>query len=193
MSNKISKSELRSAGKSARNLLTQEGRELASGKICATAAHTSLFRSAKFIACYLATSDEVNCRELIKCAWFMKKRVFVPTIQKNSKLEFVEFLSDTETSPNEFGLQEPVDGVKIDSRDLDVVFTPLVAFDSQKNRIGMGGGYYDRTFSFLQEDSLALKPKLIGLSFDCQRVENIVASPWDIPLFHVITETGIVV
>jgi len=123
----------------------------------------------------------------------MKKRVFVPTIQKNSKLEFVEFLSDTKTSPNEFSLQEPVDGVKIDSRNLDVVFTPLVAFDSQKNRIGMGGGYYDRTFSFLQEDRLALKPKLIGLSFDCQRVENIVASPWDIPLFDVITETGIVV
>jgi 5-formyltetrahydrofolate cyclo-ligase len=69
------------------------------------------------------------------------------------------------------------------------VLTPLVAFDEQHNRIGMGGGYYDRSFAFLKNRKQLIQPKLIGLAFDCQRVEKITANPWDIRLYSVITET----
>jgi 5-formyltetrahydrofolate cyclo-ligase len=192
MPNNKTKAELRSAAKSVRKLLKPEERKSASQTICAIAAGTKLFKHAELVACYLASNSEVNCEELLKCAWIMKKRVFVPTIQKNSRLEFVELHSDSKTRPNKFGIHEPVEGVKIDPRELDLVFAPLVAFDSEKNRIGMGGGYYDRAFSFLLNEQRPLKPQLIGLAFDCQCVEVFDASPLDITLFQLISESRII-
>ena len=192
MPNNKTKSELRSVASSARKLLKPEERKCASQTICAIAAGTAPFKRAELIAFYLANNSEVNCEELLKCAWIMKKRVFVPTIQKNLKLNFVEFHRDSKTRPNKFGIYEPVEGVKIDPRELDLVFAPVVAFDLRKNRIGMGGGYYDRTFSFLLSDQRASKPQLVGLAFDCQCVDAFGASPWDIPLFQLISESRII-
>ena len=113
-----------------------------------------------------------------------------PIVEKNRTLQFCELGPNSELTINRFGLHEPAGGRPIDAKRLDVVITPLVAFDDKCNRIGMGGGYYDRAFSFLRSRSLFRKPKLIGLAFDCQRVEHIPASPWDIPLFRIITESG---
>ena len=183
------KAELRSAGKSARQNLKREERGAASENICAAAINSALFEQANLIACYLASDDEVNCRRLIERAWHMKKRIFLPVLQKHSKLKFVEFLNGSKTRTNKYGLEEPVGDNEIDPRILDLVFTPLVAFDLQGNRIGMGGGYYDRTFSFLNEQHHESRPRLVGLAFDCQRVEQIGASTWDIPLFRVFTES----
>lgn len=183
------KTEFRRAGKSARQNLKRDERGAASEKICAAAINSALFKQANLIACYLASDDEVNCRKLIERAWHIKKRVFLPVVQKHSKLKFVEFLNGSKTRTNKYGLDEPIGDHEIDPRALDLVFTPLVAFDLQGNRIGMGGGYYDRTFSFLNEQYLESRPRLVGLAFDCQRVEQIGASTWDIPLFRVFTES----
>jgi 5-formyltetrahydrofolate cyclo-ligase len=188
MSSQPEKSELRAYGMNARRALLPEERQFISDNICDKAMNLPFFKRAKLIACYLPSSDEVNCRRLIERAWLMKKRIFVPTVQKNSKLCFAEFTANTETKSNKFGLQEPVGSDVIDPRMLDIVFTPLVAFDEKCNRIGMGGGYYDRAFSFLANRKHMHKPKLVGLAFECQRVEQISASAWDIPLFQVITE-----
>ncbi len=181
---------MRAYGKAARKCLLDEERQFTSGLICDLAVNSSFFKRANLIACYLPTADEVNCWRLIRRAWMMKKRIFVPTLQKNSQLDFVEFFANSETRTNKYGLQEPVDREVMEPRRLDIVFTPLVAFDAQRNRIGMGGGYYDSTFSFLAKRKHLHKPKLVGLAFECQRVEQIGASTWDIPLFQVITETG---
>lgn len=183
------KTEFRRAGISARQNLKREERGAASETICTAAINSTLFEQANLIACYLASDDEVNCRRLIERAWHMKKRVFLPVLQKHSKLKFVEFLYDSKTRTNKYGLEEPVGDNEIEPRALDLVFTPLVAFDLQGNRIGMGGGYYDRTFSFLNEQHHKSRPRLVGLAFDCQCVEQIGASTWDIPLFHVFTES----
>jgi 5-formyltetrahydrofolate cyclo-ligase len=84
----------------------------------------------------------------------------------------------------------PISGEEIAARKLDLVLTPLVAFDKNCQRIGMGGGYYDRTFSFLRARQQLLKPKLVGLAFACQQVPEIPANPWDIRLYSVITESS---
>jgi 5-formyltetrahydrofolate cyclo-ligase len=104
-------------------------------------------------------------------------------------LRFRDTLPETELAKNNLGLWEPVSGTLIDASRLDVVVTPLVAFDRQRNRIGMGGGYFDRTFAFLGDRQHWLRPKLIGVAFECQRVNNIAPNPWDVPVFRVYTES----
>ena len=104
-------------------------------------------------------------------------------------MEFRKFAPDTRTEPNSLGIEEPVDSEIIDSNELDIVITPLVAFDKNRNRVGMGGGYYDREFSYLDKNDQHRKPLLIGIAYDCQKVEEITPNPWDIPLFRIFTET----
>lgn len=103
-------------------------------------------------------------------------------------MQFKEVGAKTSLRANSFGLLEPNSGQTIDARSLDVVITPLVAFDKKNNRVGMGGGYFDRTFAFLKDRKSYFHPKLVGVAFACQEVEQIVPNPWDIRLFGVITE-----
>lgn len=104
-------------------------------------------------------------------------------------MTFVEISPDTELLGNRYGIQEPVSGETVGARELDIVLLPLLGFDICGNRIGMGGGYYDRAFSFLKNRECYLRPKLIGLAYASQRLDEISPSPWDIPLFRVVTES----
>lgn len=119
-----------------------------------------------------------------------RKRVFVPVIEKKHSMSFAEYTTDHELVRNRYDLLQPNGSPKLDARELDYVFAPVVVFDELGNRIGMGGGYYDRAFAFLRNRNLYRKPKLIGLAFDCQKAARIHANPWDIGLFQVVTETG---
>ena len=65
---------------------------------------------------------------------------------------------------------------------------PLVGFDQQGYRLGMGGGYYDATLAFMQHRRLWRKPRLVGVAYECQRVETLPHDPWDMPLDAVLTE-----
>ena len=120
----------------------------------------------------------------------MGKHISAPVLRKNGLMRFRELNADSKLSPNQFGLLEPQEGEFVDPHHLDIVITPLVAFDSTGNRIGMGSGYFDRTFSFLKGRKIWLHPKLIGIAFDCQRVTAIAPNPWDIRLFRVVTEAS---
>jgi 5-formyltetrahydrofolate cyclo-ligase len=71
---------------------------------------------------------------------------------------------------------------------LDLVLTPLVAFDAQGHRLGMGGGFYDRSFAYLLRHSRWLRPRLIGLAYDFQRQTRLPHQPWDVPLHAIATD-----
>ena len=146
------------------------------------------FFSSETIACYVSTWDEVDTSAIIKRAWCAKKRVFLPVIAAHGRMFFRETLPGTGLARNDYGLWEPVSGTFIEANELDVVVTPLVAFDARRNRIGMGGGYFDRTFAFLANRSDWIRPKLIGVAFECQRVQKITRNPWDIPVYCILTE-----
>jgi len=105
-------------------------------------------------------------------------------------MQFRQFDDESELFTNSFGLREPGHGRPARTDEFELVVVPLVAFDSHRNRIGMGGGYYDRAFSFLADNTEITKPALIGLGFDCQKVEVIRPNPWDIRLSQVFTETA---
>ena len=181
---------LRMDARAARRSMSAMERNNASRRIADHFLNSRYFLASDTIACYLSTWDEVDTSAIIERAWSAKKRVFLPVIAAQGIMKFRETLPETEMKLNHFGLWQPVSGESIGASALDVVVTPLVAFDGERNRIGMGGGYFDRTFAFLNGRRCWLRPKLIGVAFDCQRVEKISPNPWDIPVFRVFTEAG---
>ena len=95
---------------------------------------------------------------------------------------------------NEFGIPEPLlrsRRVTAITR-LDLVLTPLVGFDEQGNRLGMGGGFYDRSFAYLRQRQRWRKPHLLGVAFELQNCEQgLPHQQWDVPLDGVVTESGV--
>ena len=88
---------------------------------------------------------------------------------------------------NRYGIAEPRGGRYIMPRALSLLLMPLVGFDADCNRLGMGKGYYDRTFAFRRHGG-ARRPVLLGLAHECQRVEKLQAEVWDLPLDGVVTD-----
>lgn len=184
------KSEQRKSGRRARLSLTPDERTQYSLDIAEHIFSSNLMLRVRHVGCYLPTDEEVNTWPLIERAWRMKKRIFVPVLKKKRRMDFVEIDSGTPLGSNWYGLDEPGAGKKIPACRLDIVLMPLVAFDRTGNRIGMGGGYFDREFAFLKHRRKYRRPKLIGLAFSCQKVGSVCASPWDVPLFQVYSENG---
>ncbi len=186
----ITMKQMRESGRRARHDIGDSNRAKYSSRICRHFLHSALFFRSKSIACYLAMSDEVDTSMIIERAWSAKKRVFVPQIENHMHMHFVEITRNTRLERNQFGIWEPHSGKAISPEKLDVVITPLVVFDQSRNRIGSGGGYYDRCSSFLKQNRKWQRPKLVGVAFDCQEVEKICPNPWDIRLYRVFTETS---
>jgi 5-formyltetrahydrofolate cyclo-ligase len=147
------------------------------------------FKFAKRIALYLANDGEVNTQLAIQQAWQRGQTIYLPVINPLRKgfLWFVEYRPNSPMRTNRFGITEPDPkyNKRIAPRFLQAVGLPLVAFDSQGNRLGMGGGFYDRSFEFCRQ--AGAKPKLFGLAHQCQQVETLPLESWDIQLENIIS------
>ena len=96
--------------------------------------------------------------------------------------------SEAETAAME-SFEEEGDGLKaVDHEKMDVILAPLLGFDNQGHRLGMGGGFYDRTLESVKGQS---KPIIIGLAFECQRIDAVPTEAWDIPSDAILTENGL--
>jgi len=146
------------------------------------------FVAARAVGCFLSMRDEVDTSALIAHCWRMGKELFVPVIDRAGTMSFAKLEAESVLTRNRFGIWEPQHESSVRGRDLDVVITPLVAFDDERNRIGMGGGYYDTCFDFLRHRRIWRSPKLVGIAFECQRVEKISPNHWDIGLHRILTE-----
>jgi 5-formyltetrahydrofolate cyclo-ligase len=153
-------------------------------------------KGVKHIAIYLANDGELNTQPFIDWCWQNSITVYLPVIHPFSKNNLL-FLKYTETSilvKNKYGILEPKLNVQdiITVAQLDIIFTPLVTFDRYGNRLGMGGGFYDRTLSAWHaqyQQNKHTKPLPVGLAHDCQKVNTIPFESWDIPLPKIITPT----
>ena len=179
---------LRQRALRARRNMTAEQRERASEIICDRVCSTRTWYASDTVACFLPMHDEVDTREIIERSWRANKRVFVPVLRASDAMTFCEMTPESELEQNQFGIWEPVRGFLIDAKQLDMVVTPTVAFDRECNRIGMGSAYYDRCFSHLRHRRYWLRPKLVGVAFQCQQVEKIEPNPWDIRLYQIISD-----
>ncbi len=153
------------------------------------------FLNSNRIACYLANDGEIDPHYIIQTACKLRKRVFLPVLSPfQSKLYFAPFDTGMEMHLNRFGILEPacspVNWVR--AWQLDLILLPLVAFDEKGNRLGMGGGFYDRSLAYRHTRTHLLRPRLIGLAHELQREQELVTNSWDIPLDMIATEERVI-
>lgn len=153
------------------------------------------FRKAKHIGAYFPTTEEVDTGPIIELCQLLGKQVYMPVINTRrgkKTLTFHEYTpGETSLLKNRFGILEPETqpGGGMEGTRLDLICVPTVAFSGRCDRIGMGGGYYDRAF----EKKKIFKPvKLVGIAFDCQRASFDVMAH-DVPMDAVVTESGVLV
>ncbi|MFJ5491181.1 5-formyltetrahydrofolate cyclo-ligase [Pectobacterium carotovorum] len=184
-----SRQQIRQAVRQQRRLLTsaQQSRfaQQASERVMA---HPKIIR-ADSVAVFLSFDGELDTSPLIQQLWQQEKRVYLPVLHpfRAGYLLFLRYAPDTELVRNRLKIMEP----RLDVRhvlplpQLDVLLTPLVAFDHQGQRLGMGGGFYDRTLQYRNYTSRGPYP--IGLAHDCQQIDALPVESWDIPLPEIIT------
>lgn len=177
----MNKLELRKRCRLARSAIPITNRLQAAHSLAKLFATLPLFKQQHF-ACYIAFRDELDLDPLIHLLWQANKNVYLPVLVAESgqpSLIFSAYAEGDALAPNRFGILEPQKIEK--THRLDVVLTPLVAFDREGNRLGTGGGYYDATFKNKQNC------KLIGVGYVEQEVDFIPADKWDIKLNGIIT------
>lgn len=146
------------------------------------------FQRAKNLAVYLANDGEMDPIVVMEKARYRSKQVFLPSLHPSQNGHLCFASVDGPRITNKFGISEPDPkrNTLLPVRQLDVVLLPLVAFDEEGGRLGMGGGFYDRTFEFLKQSGLG-KPKLIGLAHEFQKIESLPIEDWDVPLHGIVT------
>jgi 5-formyltetrahydrofolate cyclo-ligase len=149
------------------------------------------FLKSKHIACYWGCQNEMSTMPLIQAIWQANKICYLPVLRSDSLLSFVRYDEDDKLKLNKFFIPEPENTLRIiDPLKLDVIIAPLLAFDSHGHRLGMGGGYYDRTLAF-KKDVQNKSPILIGLGYAAQQAILLPTDSWDILLNAVMTEKAI--
>jgi 5-formyltetrahydrofolate cyclo-ligase len=189
------KSELRRRLRARRNALPAEDRRRAAAQLASLLAGTRLFRVSRRIACYLPNDGEIDTNPVIEHVWRMRKTCYLPVLSPlaHDRLWFAPAAPGMELAPNRFGIPEPVVQARalVRAQELDLILMPLVGFDDRGNRLGMGGGFYDRSLEFLRHRTRWRKPHLLGLAYDFQRVNGLAPDAWDIPLQGVVTDTAV--
>jgi 5-formyltetrahydrofolate cyclo-ligase len=169
-----------------RRMLTPVRRRLATAAITRHLLSLPAYRRAQKIALYWPADGEPDVRGLVSHARTHGKRIYLPVVGNRGDLHFAAWPAGGALRRNRYGIPEPA-GIRhrVTAAQLDLVIVPLVAFDAIGNRLGMGGGYYDRALAGRRHRRV-----LVGAAFSFQQAPAVPAQPWDIPLDVVITEHG---
>jgi 5-formyltetrahydrofolate cyclo-ligase len=136
---------------------------------------------------YYPGEEEFDCMPMAELARNRGVELYLPVIGEDMALTFAHWAADARLQSNRYGIPEPDSAAaRIELSDLDLVVVPLVGWDRQGGRLGMGGGYYDRTLS------AGPRPTVIGLAYAAQEVELVPMASWDVPLDYVLTERELV-
>jgi 5-formyltetrahydrofolate cyclo-ligase len=142
---------------------------------------------AAVVSGFLPIRSEVDIRPLLSALRQTGARITLPVILDKQTIVFRELIPGADLVPMGFGTYGP--GPEAAVLDPDLMLVPLAAFDAKGQRIGYGGGYYDRAIDRLHRKGLS--PRLIGIAFDCQEVASVPAEPHDVRLHAVLTESGL--
>jgi 5-formyltetrahydrofolate cyclo-ligase len=189
-----SREQLRKTKRQQRRNLDDHQQDLHAQSIAQQLGRHPLFLNASRVAFYLAEDGEIDPAYLIHKAWQYKKQVYLPILPPTGhSLFFAPYYPDSTLAPNRFGINEPDchPSQWIRARQLNLILLPLVAFDEELNRLGMGGGYYDRSLAFTRHRKQWHSPHLIGLAHELQKVDQLPCESWDVPLNMIATEARI--
>ena len=189
---KISRTEIRKKVRESRRSLSPSFQNKAEKNLTINfSQHIKLPKNAK-VGVYLSNDGELKTNQLIHKFREKNHSTYLPIIHpfNRATLLFQKYEENSPMVANRYAILEP----KLNCSqicplpELDILLMPLVAFDEQGNRLGMGGGYYDRTLAKHYAEQRE-KPKLIGLAHDCQKVESLPIEAWDVPLQQILTPT----
>ena len=172
--------------------MPEHERTLRSRALVSHLARNPILWRARRVACFWPNDGEVDLSTLFELLWRRGKQVLLPVIDGHA-LWFARYTPATTLVANRFGIPEPA-AKRNKAQPLlavDLVLMPLVAFDQQGHRLGMGGGYYDRTFAYLRHRKHRHSPRLLGTAFALQRRASLPTQAWDIPLHGAVTEEGL--
>lgn len=191
----LNKQELRKQLRAARHGITAEPREKAAQALTKLVQNLPYFQTARNVALYWPADDEINTLPLLNMCLSQGKLCFLPVLCLGSKqsLDFAAYTPATPVIKNRYNIIEPDLNytAPIPLLDLDIIFIPLVGFDSQGYRLGRGGGYYDATLANLKHIEQNKWPKLVGLGYEIQKVPALPLDEWDWRLNAVVTEAQI--
>ena len=140
----------------------------------------------KIIGGYYPYNNELDCIQILKKLEKKNYIISLPKIKKNFQMDFIQWSSNEPLVINRFGIPEPSNGkIKFP----DILLIPLLSFDKKLNRVGYGGGFYDR---YIHKIKRIKKPLLVGLAYSFQRVKSIPINEYDKKLDFVITERNII-
>lgn len=172
------------------NQLSPQAREQHTEAAISHFISTAEYRNCKHLAAFYPVRHELDLRPLIMQCWSDGKQVYLPRLMPRpfQKMRFLPYDEKTPMKMNRFQIPEPdlTSRHEIPIRQLDIVITPLLAFGHDGQRLGMGGGYYDRTFAFMNRTS-HVKPRLWAIALEAQ-AHDMQSDPWDVPIHGVATE-----
>lgn len=186
-----SANQLRNYYRQLRADLDEAAQVKAGQSLCDRIKALSEYQHAKHIAVYSAVKGEISLEPVIDHALSRGKKIYLPNLDQKS-LRFSPYFREQKMRINRYKLPEPDvgDDEMLTPEALDLVLAPLVVFDAIRNRIGMGGGFYDRSFAF-RKDPACKTPVLIGVAHELQKVEQLDPEPWDVRLDMIVTDQNV--
>lgn len=187
----LSRPQLRRLLRQKRRALSASAQRQAALGLYRQLAQQPQFRRARHIALYLPNDGEIDPRPLLREAQRRGKRTYLPVLSAwpRTKMVFQRITRHEKLAGNRFRILEPRPQPARQRKiwALDLVLLPLVGFDDRGGRLGMGGGFYDRSLAYLRQRKNWHKPTLLGLAHECQRVDALAMASWDVPLQATVT------
>jgi 5-formyltetrahydrofolate cyclo-ligase len=184
----LNKSELRKKIRTQINAVDEATRDKAALAAARWLAASDVFQHSEHIACYFPRGMEFNTIPIIHAIWAAKKKCYLPLLPTDDSriLNFADYKTTDNLTLNQYQIFEPDSAEFFSAPELDLVLTPVMGFDKKGNRLGSGGGYYDRTFAFVKNSEKP--PVLWGVAYWFQFMDELPRDEWDVLLDGVLTE-----
>jgi len=188
----LSRAQLRRLLRQRRRSLTSHRQRQAARRLYRQLAQHPLFRRSRHLALYLPNDGEIDPGHLLKAAQRLGKSTYLPVLNAwpATRMVFQRVHPGEAFQLNRFRIREPHPNRARQRKvwTLDLLLMPLVGFDPEGGRLGMGGGFYDRSLAYRNRHTYCRKPILLGLAHECQKVDRLELANWDVPLEATVTD-----
>jgi len=143
---------------------------------------------------YFDVNGELSLHLVVAQCWRQGKAFHLPIAGADRQLRFARYSTASTVQPNRFGIPEPevAPDERVEPATLELVLVPLLGFDRRGHRLGYGGGFYDRSFAFLQGVERPALPLLVGIGYSFQEIDTLAAESWDVKLDLIATECELI-